>query len=257
MQGQANFEKSKTVNFQSRIPYYVQLLEILRAHIDDGLWKPGMLIPSEKSIGERYQISRTTVRQALRELELEGLIYKRKGKGSIVTKPKISEGLIQKLTGFHHDMVERGLTPVTKVLEQIEIPCPEKVANFLEIESGKTVTKISRLRSINNEPIQLVTTYIPSDLCPELINSDLTDRSLYEYLEDTYHIIITRGKRFLEAVLASSSEAKLLEIDPKSPLLMLESVTYDQYGTVIEYYHALHRGDRSRFEVELVRGEES
>lgn len=118
----AKIKINASINFQSHLPYYVQLLEFLKEHIKKGIWKPGELIPSEKKIGEYYQVSRTTVRLALRELELEGLIFKRKGKGSFVTRPKISEGLIQKLTGFHHDMVERGLTPVTKVLDQQVIP---------------------------------------------------------------------------------------------------------------------------------------
>jgi len=113
------------------------------------------------------------------------------------------------------------------------------------------------LRFINEEPIQLVTTYIPYEICPALASIDLTNCSLYEYLEKEYEIFITKGRRFIEAVLANDFEAELLGIERGAPLLMLDSISYSDDGIPIEYYHALHRGDRSRFEVELVRSRES
>jgi len=81
----------------------------------------------------------------------------------------------------------------------------------------------------------------------------LSNISLYEYLETEYNIKIYRGIRYIEAVLANEEEAKLLNIEECDPLIMLDSVSFTETGLAIEYYHALHRGDRSRFEVELVR----
>jgi GntR family transcriptional regulator len=202
---------------------------------------------------ERYQVSRTVVRQALRELEYEGVISRQKGKGTFISLPKISEGLVQKLTGFYQDMVERGLKPGTKVLHQDVIPASDKIARFLNIQPGDKVIDIQRLRYINDEPIQLVTTYIPYEICPSLASVDLTNCSLYEYLEKECGIFITKGHRYIEAVLATDHEAALLGIERGAPLLMLDSVSYSENERPIEYYHALHRGDRSRFEVELVR----
>ena len=124
-----NFTPS--INFNSHIPYYIQLMELLKEQILKKVWNPGEQIPSEQDLCERYGISRTVVRQALRELEIEGVINRRKGKGTFVSEPKISEGLIQNLTGFYQDMVERGLKPVTKVLHQNVVKATEKVARFL------------------------------------------------------------------------------------------------------------------------------
>ena len=241
------------INFESHIPYYLQLMDILRDKVQQGEWLPGHQIPGEQDLCEFYHVSRTVVRQALRELEYEGVISRHKGKGTFISLPKISEGLVQKLTGFYQDMVERGLKPGTKVLHQNVVTSNEKIANLLNIPTGQSVIDIQRLRSINDEPIQLVTTYIPYDICPALATVDLTNRSLYEFLESECGILLSKGHRYIEAVLANEYEASLLGIERGSPLLLLDSVSYSETGQAIEYYHALHRGDRSRFEVELVR----
>jgi DNA-binding GntR family transcriptional regulator len=248
---------NEKINFESPIPYYIQLMDILKEKVRTGIWAPGDQIPGEQDLCEIYGVSRTVVRQALLELELEGVINRRKGKGTFISRPKISEGLIQKLTGFYQDMVERGLKPGTKVLHQEVGPANEKVARFLEIEPGAQVIDILRLRSINEEPIQLVTTYIPYEICPGLATVDLTDLSLYEFLEKECGIFIAKGRRYIEAVLATDVEAQLLGIERGSPLLMLDSISFSESERPIEYYHALHRGDRSRFEVELVRSRET
>ena len=248
--------RDQAINFESHIPYYHQLIEIIKQNIKEGLWQPGDQIPSEMELCESFGISRTVVRQALRDLEGEDIIFKRKGKGTFVAKPKISEGLIQKLTGFYQDMVERGLEPKTKVLFQEIVPANKKIAEYLDVPMGTEVVEIERLRLIHDEPIQLVTTYVPLHLAPNLPNIDLRDRSLYQYLETEYGIKIFRGKRYIEAVLASQNEAELLEIDEGDPLVMLDSISFTKTGQIVEYYHALHRGDRSRFEVELVHFEE-
>ena len=246
----------KTIVFDSHIPYYYQLIEIIKENIKAGVWMPGDRIPSEMEFCEQFGISRTVVRQALRELVTENIIVKRKGKGTFVAKPKIHEGLIQKLTGFYHDMVERGLEPKTKVLFQDIVPANKKIADYLDVQVGTEVVEIERLRYIHDEPIQVVTTYVPLHLSPKLAIVDLTHRSLYEYLETENGIKLYRGKRYIEAVLANQEEAERLEITVGDPLIMLDSVSYTKTGKVIEYYHAVHRGDRTRFEVELVHFDE-
>src|SRR3990172_1139894 len=103
----------KSIVFESNIPYYLQLIDLLKEKIAQGTWKPGDQIPSEPELCSIYGVSRTVVRQALMELELEGLIIRRKGKGTFIAEPKINESLVQKLTGFYQDMVDRGHKPIT------------------------------------------------------------------------------------------------------------------------------------------------
>jgi GntR family transcriptional regulator len=246
-------EKKQSIDFESHIPYYLQLIELLKEQILQQKWVPGDQIPGEQDLGETYGISRTVIRQALRELELEGIITRHKGKGTFVAWPKINEGLIHKLTGFYQDMLDRGIKPSTKVLHQNITSASEKVAQFLKIDPGTEVIDVQRLRYVNDEPIQLVTSYIPYHICPSLATIDLTDRSLYQFLETECGIFLARGRRYIEAISASGPEAALLEVESGAPLLILESISYAEGDLPIEYYHALHRGDRSRFEVELVR----
>jgi GntR family transcriptional regulator len=249
--------KVQIIDFESPIPYYIQLISLINAKIDAGDWKPGDQLPSEPDMCDIYGVSRTVVRQALREMELEGRITRRKGKGTFVAEPKINENLAQKLTGFYHDMVERGFQPVTNVLSHKRIKANQKVASFLEIEPGREVFEIERLRSVNDEPIVLVTTYLPCSLCPKLEFADLSEISLYDFLETECDLFISTGKRYIEAVIANEREAQLLGVDTCAPLISLDSVSYLDSGTAIEYFHAIHRGDRSRFEVKLVRSKET
>jgi GntR family transcriptional regulator len=247
---------NKAIDFSSPIPYYLQLIHALKKKILNGDLKTGDKLPGEFELCETYGVSRTVVRQALRELELEGLVSRKKGKGTFISGPKINESLVQKLTGFFEDMVSRGHTPHTQVLRHDVIPAKAKIADFLQLEPSDLVHLIERLRSVEDSPIVLVTTYIPHSLCPTLMNYDLDKDSLYSILENEFKLEISHGTRSVEAVAATEREAQLLNIPIGSPLILLNSVSYLADGTPLEYYHAVHRGDRSRFVVELVRKRE-
>jgi GntR family transcriptional regulator len=235
------------------LPYYIQLKEILRQLIEGGQFKTGERLPGEPELCRTYQISRTVVRQALKEMTYEGLVVREKGRGTFVAEPKINESLIQRLTGFYEDMSLRGYPPVSQVLKQVKTAASRKVAGLLGLAEGASVLEIQRLRFVKGEPITLVTTYLPFELCPALLQADLTHRSLYQFIEEECGVFIARGRRTLEAAPASEVEADLLGLEKGAPLIRLESVSYTAEGRPVEYFHALHRGDRSRFEIELIR----
>lgn len=247
---------SSRVDRDSPIPYYAQLKDGLRAQIESGSWRPGDLLPGEPELCREFDVSRTVVRQALKELTYEGLIVRRKGKGTFVASPKFTESHIQELSGFFKDMLDLGLTPVSQVLRQEIIPADSIVAERLALQTGAPVVQIDRLRFVEDDPIVLVTTYLPYQLCPQLVEADLTHRSLYEFLETECGLALARGRRTIEAVAADDYQAGLLRIKPGAPLILLDSVSYLDDDTPIEYYKALHRADRSRFEVELIRSPE-
>jgi GntR family transcriptional regulator len=250
-----SFPQLTAVDRNSYIPYYAQVKEALKELLESQLLASGDQIPGEAELCQAFGVSRTVIRQALDELEYEGLIVREQGKGTFVAEPKISGGLAQRLTGWYQDMVAQGYSPVSKVLKQELVPANPKVAASLHVEVDAPVIEITRLRFVQGEPIVLVTTYLPAKLCSQVLQADLSSQSLYAFLESHCGLVLARGHRTLEAALASEHEARLLQVRIGAPLIRLESVSYLQDGTPLEYYSALHRGDRTRFEVELVRVE--
>lgn len=242
-----------TVDRNNPIPYYIQVKEALRERIRRGDWQAGEQLPGEAELCRVFDVSRTVIRQALQELVREGLVVRHKGRGTFVAEPKLRGSLVQKLTGFYENMASQGHPPVSQVLKQEVVPASPEVASYLGIEPGTEVIEIQRLRFVQDEPIVLVTTYLPYALCPDILEADLTHQSLYTLLEQRCRLFIARGRRTIEAVPANEYEASLLNVKKSAPLILLDSVSYLSDGTPVEYYHALHRGDRSRFEVELVR----
>jgi GntR family transcriptional regulator len=241
------------IDSASYIPFYIQLRDSLKERIESRVWKVGDRLPGEVELCKEYQVSRTVVRQALLELELQGLVIRRKGRGTYVAGLKINENLAQKLTGFYHDMVEQGLTPSSRVLHHKLTPAVGKPARQLDLEIGTPVFEIRRLRLVDGDPIAVVTSFLPQGLVPQLETVDLTNRSLYEFIENECKLTINRAQRVIEAVPASEEDAPLLEINPGDPVIKLESTSYLDNGKPIEYFEAFHRGDRARFEIQLIR----
>ena len=248
-------ELTRKLNIDKKngIPYYYQLKKYIIEEIESCAWKKGEQILPETKICELFDISRTVVRQTFQELVNEGYLIKKKAKGTFISKPKINENLVQSLMGFYEDMTARGFKVKNDILWQKKIPATEKIAKQLNIEVGEDVIVIRRLRKLNDEPIVLDKTHIPYKFCPGLLNEDLSNKSLYGYIEGEYNLKIDRGRRYIEAVIASEEEAKLLKVKKGVPLLYIESIGYLKDGTPLEYYNALHRGDRIRLVTELKR----
>jgi len=240
------------VDISSPIAYYIQLMQEIDAMLKRGVWQPGAQIPGEVQLCQMFGVSRTVVRRALGELEYEGIVERVKGKGTFVAKPKISEGFAQKLTGFYQDMIDQGLTPITNVLRREVVPASPKVAHKLAIIPGTPVFYLERLRFVEDEPVNLARNYIPYHLCPTLLGANLSTQSLYGFLESEYGLVITNARRTIEAVAATGSEADLFNIEAGDALILIRSVAYLEDGTPVEYLRGLHRGDRSRFEIDLV-----
>ena len=241
------------IDRSSYAPFYIQVMDAIKEAIEQGDMKPGEQLPGEPELCRMFDVSRTVIRQALKELDYEGLIKREKGRGTFVAEPKIGESLFQELTGFYQDMEAKGHRAGSKVFKQEVVPAPAKVAKHLKIRPDTLVVQIDRLRFVEGEPIVLVSAYLPYELYPKLLDADLENQSLYVFLEREYGVEIMSSRRVLEAVPANEYEAELLQVQKGAPLIMLDSVSCLVDETPIEYYHALHRGDRSRFEVYLVR----
>ena len=248
----AQLHEDDTIDFGSPIPFYYQLQQKLEARISSGEWEAGQKLPSESKLCEHFGVSRTVVRQALNGLASNSLIETIKGKGSFVSSPKHVWRLMQSLKGFNEDTIARGQTIQTQVLELAVIPATGEVAENLKLAEGSPVTMLKRLRFVDQEPIVVVTTYIPEKICPGLVDESFSNASLYELLATKFNLAIAEGARSIESVNATPELAASLQIKDGAALSLLKSIGWLADGTPLEYYVAWHRGDRSRFQVRLV-----
>ena len=247
------FESVPVIQRDSPVPYYYQLSSFVEARIKAKEWQPGQLLPSEQDLCSQLGVSRTVVRQAMAELEHKGLVNKQNGKRSYVAFPKYEGGLMQNLRGFFEDAIFKGQQPDTKVLRLQAVPASAEVAQALQLEVGEPVVMLDRLRFLDGEPEVVVVTYLPLRMCPSAIEEDFSGQSLYQFLERRYGLRITQGLRTIEAISLDAADAKLLRVRSGSPALLLKSVGLLEDGTPLEYFVAKHRGDRSKFDVRLVR----
>jgi GntR family transcriptional regulator len=231
-------------------PYYRQLKRLLLKGLEaDGA--EGSLLPSEAELCTRYSVSRTVVRQALGELEREGLVLKVKGKGTYVTGRRVDTSLIQDTLGFYESMSKAGHVVQSRILKLATEPCSVDVARLLEIGVGEQAIRFDRVRSMDNRPVQVVRGFMPARLFPGLVDLDMTHRSLYQVLRDSYGVCPATGHRAIEAVALSREDADHLGVRKGSPGLRLYSVTRSSDGVVFEHFVAHYRGDSFRFELEV------
>ncbi|SDJ05176.1 GntR family transcriptional regulator [Nonomuraea jiangxiensis] len=242
-----------SIDRSSPVPFYYQLKLILLEEISKRGMRPGDRLPGDHELCATYEVSRTVVRQTLAELEYEGVIERVKGRGTFIAEPKTSEGLVQSLTGLFEDVAARGSHLRSEVRKLAKVPADLQVATQLQIEPGTDVIAIERLRFVDGEPWVLTITHIPYELAPGLLDEDLTNQSLYALLEEKYQVKLVRGRRSVEAVVASAGLARGLGIKRGDPVLVLRSVSLGEESRPVEAFVAFHRGDRSRFEVELAR----
>ncbi len=241
---------TRTLDKSHPLPIYYQLKELLREKIVAGEWAPGDMIPSERELSDRYGISRMTVRQALKELTSEGLLYREQGRGTFVAEPKIEQELAQ-LTSFSEDMQSRGFRPGGRVLRQERVLPPILACRALAIPPDRPVVLLERLRLAEGEPIALETSYLHFHQVERLLQETFEDRSLYSVLRERYGIVPTRAEQQVGADLCSHREQELFGLPAGSPVLRNRRVAFDQHDRPFEYTESAYRADRYVFQIEL------
>ncbi len=226
-----------------RIPAYVQIADELRHQITDGTLSQGDRLPAEDKLAEMYRVSRMTVRQALHELARDGLVVRRQGLGTFVVRAKVPRPATR-MTGFHEDLVARGLSPSSKILEMGLRPVKPSVAKRLGVPAKTDVVYIHRVRLVGSEPAAVNWNYLRADLCAPLMEADLTHRGLYELIEQECRIPLGWVEQRVEARSAARDIARHLHIRPGAPLLYVERLTYAKDDRVIGLMESLYRSDR-------------
>lgn len=236
------------IDKNSRTPLYLQLMNILIDKIENKL-EEDTKIPSEREICEVYDVSRTTVRQAMDELEKEGYIYKIHGKGTFVSPKRMNQDL-SAFYSFTEEMKKLGKEPSSEVTGFEVVQAGDHISDIFKIRNEDLLYKISRIRKADGIHMMYETTYIPYDRFKGITREKLENKPLYDILAKEYNVRISSAEEYFRPILTNKIESVYLDIKEGSPSLKIERFTYEK-GEVIEYTVSVARGDKFKYRVRL------
>jgi GntR family transcriptional regulator len=242
------------VKFQSKkVPLYYQIESILREKITSGKWSDGERLPTENELSDQFGVSRITVRQALASLVDEGMLQKRQGRGTFVSKREPVRGTMR-LTGFIEDLISMGVATKVKLLDSETVPASEAEAAQLRVEVGTPLRRVKRLRYVKGTPFSYIVNYLPEEVGQNLSAADFASGSLLKRIEEKCDLEIGDATQVINASLADGYVASLLATNVGAPLLSIERTVHSATGRPIAYVQTLYRSDLYCYTVELVRG---
>lgn len=234
-------------------PLYDQLFDLIHEKIDNEL-NPGDPLPSERSLCEKYGLSRTTVRLAMAELEARGLIVRKHGMGTFVADVAQEPSNLMDTYSFTEQMKSLGRNPRTEILEFEYCEAPRHIAEQLGIGLGDQTVRMSRLRMADGIPMMVERTYLPAREFRGLSRNDVENKPLYDIIEKDYGQVVRVADEEFCASVARAHEATALDIAEGAPVLRLYRTTRNTSGTVIEYTRSVARADQFRYKISHQRG---
>ena len=222
-------------------PRHLAIAETLREEIRSGALQPGAPLPSEARLTDRFGVSRGTVRQALAALRSEGLIAGGRGRVPVVRRAGQAQNFAQFMS-FTRWARELGRTPSARTLELTRHPCDAESAGHLGIEPGSPAFSYTRLRLLDGEPVLVERATMVEAIGRLLLDFDMDGRSIYEQLEE-HGVVIEAAQHAIAAMSAGATDASLLGVPRRSPLLEVRRLLLDRDGTPFEWAHDRYRAD--------------
>lgn len=217
----------------------------IETRIRTGDLAPGTRLPPERELCRSLEVSRSTLRLALAELEERGLISRHQGRGTFVAPTRVQAD-VSGFFSLRDALRARGIRLETQVMHVAVIEAARGVAQELGLLPGDPVVRIDRLRSAEGEPLVIDRAHLPTIRFPGLESRDLTTRSLYDVLREDYGCRVATADETLEPVILTPAECHLLGVPPHAPALLIRRLTRDRDDTIVESATALLRGDRAR-----------
>jgi GntR family transcriptional regulator len=236
----------------SAAPLYVQIKDTLRARILDGTYAPHSRMPSEHELCAMFDVSRITVRQALGDLQKEGLLFKLHGKGTFVSKPKAFQN-VTSLQGFAEAMSSMGYEIVNQLRSLRIVKADRHLAAKLNVPEQAPLVEIHRVRLLNREPVSLERTWLPEALGKRIASADLATRDIFLILENDCGVPLGHADVAIDAILADDEIVDALRVEEGSPVLRIERLTHDASGAPIDYEHLYFRGDAFQYRLRIDR----
>ena len=229
------------LSMDSDIPLYSQLVSIIKRNISAGTLSPGALLPSEAELCRTFDVSRSTVRQAIGALEAEGLVVRKQGRGTFVAEPKMRRRT-ENVYSFTSEISAMGMTPSSTILEfEIMDPTPD-IVSMLDMAGHRT--------QIYSQPLILETSFYPTYIYPKLTRELLETHSFYSLLYEE-GIVPNSAVDSYEAVTLGRREAELLGCRPGSCAFSVQRRTRTEAGVVYEFTQSLIRADRVKLDIFL------
>jgi len=238
------------LSMDSDIPLYSQLVGIVKRNISAGTLTAGELLPSEAELCKTFDISRSTVRQAIGALEADGLVVRKQGRGTFVAEPKMRRKT-ETVYSFTSEISSMGLTPSSTLVEfEVVDPTPD-IVKVLELSTPETkVYRFIRIREVDGEPLILETSFYPQYIYPKLTRELLQTHSFYSLLYEV-GIVPASAVDSYDAVMLSRKEAEILGCKAGSCAFFAQRRTRTEAGMMYEFTQSLIRADRVRLDVFL------
>ncbi len=235
----------------SPLPLYVQIKESLRQRIVGGEFVAHQRLPSEAALMQSFGVSRITVRQALRDLHKDGLVFSSQGKGTFVSMPKAVQD-VHRLEGFGEAMERQGYATFARVICTQERQPPEEVRNALQLAENEEVVEVKRVRYLNNKPVSVDMSYFPLTIGRRLFGRDLSG-DIFPLLENQLGIALGAADIVLEAAPASREIAQLLDMRAGDSIMRVQRLTHDPKGNPIDFEYLSYRGDAYQYRFRIDR----
>jgi len=243
---------SGAVDSRLPTPLYHQIYVLLREQILGGIYADNQLVPTEQELTRRFGVSRITAKRALDELASEGLVVRRRGKGTTVASRVAVPAVSANISGLLENLLMMGLKTKVEIVDFAYVPAPDDVARALDISTGEEVQRAVRVRSLDGAPLSFTTSYVPAALGRTYGRKDLATKPLLELLERA-GVLIGSADQSIGAVLADSLVAPRLGVRVGSALLSVTRTVHDQHGQPVEYIAILYRPDRYQYRMKLAR----
>lgn len=241
-----------SLNKDTPVPLYYQLKTLLLDRIKDGTYRPGDLIPTENELSAMFDISRTTVRQAVTELVREGYLYRIKSKGTFVSKPKITQRVLNRYFSHDEAIRESGREMKIEILKKEVIPMPQFLIDLGAGKPGDKAIYLYRRRIVDGEPMARVESYMSYEKFSHFMDMNLEEYSIRELMGRNPQTRVYKLKRTIEAIPATKEDISLLEVVDGSAIQLMTTMRYNEAGEFLDVGYAHYRGDMSTIEVEIV-----
>lgn len=234
------------------VPLYARLRDRLRASILEGRLQPHDKLPSEAELSVEHGVSRITVRQALGDLQKEGLILRQQGKGAFVSHPHTSQSL-NRLQGLAEALAGRGQPVHSQRLALRALKMPPAVAAQLGAAPGSTGVRLTTLRYVAREPLSVNVSWFGQALGERIARLDVSGRDLIAVLEQDLGETVAQAHLDISAVAMPAREARWLKVAAGEPALRVHRVLCSVQESPLQVETAIYRGDAFSYKLSLTR----